>query len=1100
MKHRFVLPQLVVALLILAGMSSGRATTYSFTGTTAGGGSYSWSTGTGWNSTPVSGTATTLSFFQGVGFTAGTSGSYTLNNDIAGTFQLNRLNLVGSGNSGAGTTTVNITGTTLSFVSNSGTSPVIYLAAQNFAGGQLNYNVANDLEFVDDTTVTQDPGANANPTYQLSGRISGGGDLTMSATGRTLSISGTTNNTRLYGGDIRVNAGTLTFNPAAGSNYQFYTTGNLELNGGILSLQGSNVTLSVLSFSGLGGSITGVNTGHTIVVNDADTAAKSFSGTVQRDTIIHYLGAGKLTMPAVNAGGLSAGPWRVGGTGTLSTPGISDGRGPERILAQGTFEVTGTSGNVLGNSVSDLTFYGGALRFAPVGSGANVAVNAQVGTSRYFLNSHSAIELDKGNNNSLSVTLGQNSTASVINRGAPGTLIIKPASGLANLGTASGETLRVLGANSSAPPAVTNGIVAPWIVGQDTNGKGDFLTYSGSGAVTDTGFIVANYSATNSFTGASASSVIKITSAQTISADVSVYGLRNDSTITINAGRSLSLETSLAGLILNGGTIGGAGTFRTGVNNTHTRTYSIYTGIEGGVISSNMEIRSQGATGFSDISGNVALTKFGEGTLVLSGSVTNTGGATPGTVTGQTVINEGAIRFNANMSNLIGSATNATIVLNGGVLETSGTFNRALTTTGNATGGVNLGVNANSPGGGFSAFGNALSVNLGGSGATLTWSATNFVKDYGQLILGSITADSVVDWQNGLELGTNSSVYFRQIDVKDNVNSSGDLALISGLIADTSGSEGLHGIQKVGQGTLVLTANNTYTGITAISSGTLQLGYVGTVNSQSYDGTTGSVAGDVHNYGTLAFNRSNAYSHGGTISGSGNVVHAGTGTTTLTTANSYSGGTVVNAGTLLINNTAGSGAGSGGITVNNGGTLGGTGSFTGAVTVNDGGSLLPGASIGTLGSGTLTMTNGSTFGYEVDSGVALSVGADLQKVTGDLILSGTVALTLGDIDITPSVFAENTVFSLINYTGDWNGGFFTYGGNTITNGGIFTAGLNTWQLNYDAVAGGSNFSSEFAGPGSHFVNITAIPEPNTLWMLVAGAAVLIFLRRRKLQV
>lgn len=73
----------------------------------------------------------------------------------------------------------------------------------------------------------------------------------------------------------------------------------------------------------------------------------------------------------------------------------------------------------------------------------------------------------------------------------------------------------------------------------------------------------------------------------------------------------------------------------------------------------------------------------------------------------------------------------------------------------------------------------------------------------------------------------------------------------------------------------------------------------------------------------------------------------------------------------------------------------------------------------------MTIKTASTFEYEVDSGVALSVGADLQKVAGDLNLSGTVTLTLADLDLTPTAFTQGTAFSLVNYTGIWNTGLST---------------------------------------------------------------------------
>ncbi|MBY4834207.1 autotransporter-associated beta strand repeat-containing protein, partial [Burkholderia dolosa] len=75
-------------------------------------------------------------------------------------------------------------------------------------------------------------------------------------------------------------------------------------------------------------------------------------------------------------------------------------------------------------------------------------------------------------------------------------------------------------------------------------------------------------------------------------------------------------------------------------------------------------------------------------------------------------------------------------------------------------------------------------------------------------------------------------------------------------------------------------------------------------------GTAGAIAGDVSDDGTLAFNRSDDVFFGGAIGGAGAVEQDGTGTLTLTGSNSYSGGTVVRAGTLslMTSDAAGSGA------------------------------------------------------------------------------------------------------------------------------------------------------------------------------------------------
>ena len=92
-------------------------------------------------------------------------------------------------------------------------------------------------------------------------------------------------------------------------------------------------------------------------------------------------------------------------------------------------------------------------------------------------------------------------------------------------------------------------------------------------------------------------------------------------------------------------------------------------------------------------------------------------------------------------------------------------------------------------------------------------------------------------------------------------------------------------------GTTILTADNTYSGGTTITAGTLQLGN---------GGTTGSIVGDVVDNGTLVFNRSASFAFGGVISGTGSVSQIGTGTTFLTGSNTYAGGTNLNGGILAV--------------------------------------------------------------------------------------------------------------------------------------------------------------------------------------------------------
>ena len=80
---------------------------------------------------------------------------------------------------------------------------------------------------------------------------------------------------------------------------------------------------------------------------------------------------------------------------------------------------------------------------------------------------------------------------------------------------------------------------------------------------------------------------------------------------------------------------------------------------------------------------------------------------------------------------------------------------------------------------------------------------------------------------------------------------------------------GTGSVTKSGTGTTTLTGTNTYTGGTTISAGTLQVGA---------GGTTGSIVGNVLNNGVLAFNRSDATTFDGVISGTGSLTKSGAGT------------------------------------------------------------------------------------------------------------------------------------------------------------------------------------------------------------------------------
>lgn len=110
------------------------------------------------------------------------------------------------------------------------------------------------------------------------------------------------------------------------------------------------------------------------------------------------------------------------------------------------------------------------------------------------------------------------------------------------------------------------------------------------------------------------------------------------------------------------------------------------------------------------------------------------------------------------------------------------------------------------------------------------------------------------------------------------------------LAAEISGSGGL---TQMGPGTLILEADETYTGPTLISAGRLQLGS---------GGTTGTIYSSptITNNGELALNHLGNLDFPQVINGSGSVTQAGAGTLRLTGANGYTGETRLESGTILL--------------------------------------------------------------------------------------------------------------------------------------------------------------------------------------------------------
>ena len=880
----------------------------------------------------------------------------------------------------------------------------------------------------------------------ISDAVSGtAGSLTItdSVGGGAVTFSGV----NTYTGATTINAGTTLALAGTGS----IATSSSVNNSGVFDISATSSGASIISLSGSGavtlgaqnltlsaanGTFSGVISGTGELIVTSGTQVLSGGNTYSGGTVIN---GGTLQVGDGTGNGWIIGNVSVGGTlafdraDDVAFNGTVSGAGGLSQLGGGTLTLTAadtyTGATNVAAGVLALTGSGSIANSSHVTVTGTLDISA-VGASIKSLAGTGAVQLGT---QTLTFTAASDTFSGVIS-GSGNIVLLSGTQTLTGANTYSGSTLISGGTLRLGQSAITNNITDNATLSFYSSSTIAMTgVVSGTGAVTQTGTGTTTITAVQTYTGATviSSGTLALSASGSILAS---SGLTDNGTFDISAATGGASIVSLSG----------NGTVQLG---TQTLTLTNASGsFSGNIAGSGDVILVAGKETLSGTSSFTGLTTIASGTLYLTSvnALSASSGIIDNGVLDISGVTSSGLVLSTSITSLAGSGTvtlgTKTLILTNADDSFSGTISGA----GNLTisGGTETLTGANTYTGTTSITAGILVLSGAGSLA-----ATSTVQDNGTFDISAASSSAVIGSLSGsgtVALGANS------------LNLTLASTVFSGTITGTGGV-------TVSGGTQILSGSNNYTGGTTISAGTLQIG-----NGLA----AGSILGDVVDNGTLAFDRSDTSTFAGVISGTGAVTQIAGGTTILTAANSYTGGTTISVGTLQIGNGGTSGSITGNVVDN--GTL----ALNRADAVTFAGAISGTGGLTQAGIGVLTLTGVNTYSgaTTINTGATLVLGSSASIAASSVVDNGTFDVSAATTPQVTSLAGTGLVrlgaqtLQLTNASGTFSGVIAGTGGLTISGGTQTLTGVNSYtgptRVSVGTLAGTGTVSSVTVDKGA----------------------------------